>query len=663
MASSTHSTRNPQRARLALAARVLLLLSLPLPAGAHAVTHQVDQDDPACDDSSGTPFCTVQGAVWGSLPDDVVEVGPGVYIEEVTIDRSLTLRGAGASTVEGACDGATELLGAPPVTVAVGSTVTLSGVTILGIADEGGGIHNAGTLTLSNAEVCRSAAFQRGAGIYTTGALELVDVAVYDNEQGSPGGEGGGLYVAAGGSATVFRSTFSGNRAARGGGIAVEPGGTLLISLSTLKANYADDTAVSATPAWGGGLYNAGLAVVDRTSVGALAAGNVALPGGRGGGIYNDGALLVTRSTLVSNAVDGDPGAFVYGAGLYNAGVASLVSSTVSANGFAVEVVGYGAGIATAGTLSLSNVTITGNYNSGAAVVSGAGLHVDGGTASLRNSIVAEQAVGTDCSGSITTDGYNLDSDGTCDLIAAASGGTDLPAVADAGLLPLSSKGGPTRTHPLAEDSPAIDAGNPAGCLADLDGDGVALVALAADQRGTSFVDVPGLGAGAGACDVGAHELDLVANGMMEDDVDRNGLPDGWTAAKLTAGDRLVCDAALVHAGRCAFRLTGAVGVGKRLSQVLERAGSAGDDYVLRVHASGDALTGNPRLRVQLDDLQTLGVEQEVSLPLGKGGTFPYGRHTLRLAAAGDHDRITLILEPGSGGTLHVDDVSLVPSP
>ena len=143
---------------------------------------------------------------------------------------------------------------------------------------------------------------------------------------------------------------------------------------------------------------------------------------------------------LHGNGTDREPGAVVttgFGGGLRNTGLATISSSTVSGNLFNPLILGFGAGISNAGSLSLSNVTITDNANSGGGVGGGAGIHLNGGSVRVRNSIIAAQAVGTDCDSGVTTDGYNIDSDGTCGLVDVAGGGTDQPSVADAGLLPL----------------------------------------------------------------------------------------------------------------------------------------------------------------------------------------------------------------------------------
>ena len=60
-------------------------------------------------------------------------------------------------------------------------------------------------------------------------------------------------------------------------------------------------------------------------------------------------------------------------------------------------------------------------------------------------------------------------------------------------LSPLADNGGPTLTHELQLGSPAIDTGNPAGCL---------------DAAGTALtVDQRGLARPVNACDIGAYEV------------------------------------------------------------------------------------------------------------------------------------------------------------
>jgi hypothetical protein len=108
----------------------------------------------------------------------------------------------------------------------------------------------------------------------------------------------------------------------------------------------------------------------------------------------------------------------------------------------------------------------------------------------LQNTIVADNTGGS-CHGTLTSRGYNLSSDATCDFDRTG----DLNNT-EANLGPLQSNGGPTQTMALFQGSPAIDSGNPNGCT---DGHGHL---LKTDQRGMPRPDKED----SGGCDRGAYE-------------------------------------------------------------------------------------------------------------------------------------------------------------
>ncbi len=99
-------------------------------------------------------------------------------------------------------------------------------------------------------------------------------------------------------------------------------------------------------------------------------------------------------------------------------------------------------------------------------------------TVTFRNTIIAGNIgpSGADCSGTLTSEGFNLIQDTTGCTIG---GDTTDNVIGQAPLLgPLQVNGGHTATHALLEGSPAIDAGNEA-----VPGSGGTACA-ATDQRG-----------------------------------------------------------------------------------------------------------------------------------------------------------------------------------
>ena len=104
---------------------------------------------------------------------------------------------------------------------------------------------------------------------------------------------------------------------------------------------------------------------------------------------------------------------------------------------------------------------------------------MNSGAAKLTNTIIANSLSGDDCAffgGAFNSLGYNLDSDGTCNLVAVG----DKPNNKNACLGPLQDNGGTTETHALLLKSDAVDMGNPDECK-DTDGN-----PLTTDQRGVT---------------------------------------------------------------------------------------------------------------------------------------------------------------------------------
>ncbi len=237
----------------------------------------------------------------------------------------------------------------------------------------------------------------------------------------------------------------------------------------------------------GGSLTLSNSAVVD----------SIAFSGGGALSSPNGAAVTIRNSTISGNTASNN------GGGLnIRGGTITLVNSTLSGN----TANGHGGGlyITNSAAASLANVTVTDNRADGdsSGGGNGGGLSNNGGTITFKNTLMAgnfDNSAGTrrpDCSGTLTSQGYNLVGDKTgCTFTPASSDlvGTGSSPV-NAQLGPLQNNGGPTPTHALLSGSPATDAGNPA-----LPGSG-GNACEATDQRG--IVRPQG-----STCDIGAYEV------------------------------------------------------------------------------------------------------------------------------------------------------------
>jgi CSLREA domain-containing protein len=211
-----------------------------------------------------------------------------------------------------------------------------------------------------------------------------------------------------------------------------------------------------------------------------------------GGGIYNGGTLTIVASTLSGNT------SVTNGGGIYNetsgGGGTILTNSTVSGNRSNLN----GGGIFNSvGTTSLFNVTITNNSADFDGNQSGTGGGVGNeGAFTFKNTILAlnfKNATAQDCAGLVTSQGNNIVTQKDRSTISGAV------IEADPLLLRLGNYGGPTQTHALSANSPAINAGQTPNCT-DKNG-----AILTTDQRGSPRPSLPG-----SVCDIGAFEFDVV---------------------------------------------------------------------------------------------------------------------------------------------------------
>ena len=268
--------------------------------------------------------------------------------------------------------------------VGITATVTLSGMLIETgqlLSGQGGGIYNAGTLTLTHCTL-RSCNAYLGGGIYNLGTLTLIDSTVR-----TCGAEQGGGINNDQGTLRIISSTVEANLAFSGGGAIANVGGSAAsatLTNATVSANDAD---------YGGGVFNDGALTLVDSAVSDNDTNSSIAFSGHGGGIYNaiGGTLMLTDSIVSGNTVsnlvnDG------YGGGIYNAGALALNNSTLRYN----QTYGdhcHGGGIHNAGTLTLTNSAIAGNNAStDLGYGDGGGVYNDGGSIVLESCIVSSNS-------------------------------------------------------------------------------------------------------------------------------------------------------------------------------------------------------------------------------------------------------------------------------
>jgi CSLREA domain-containing protein len=346
---------------------------------------------------------SVDGSAAGSGADEIVfAAGPGTITLNGTplpaVTGGLTLSGPGADRL--ALDGA-QL--SRVLEIAPGVTAALSGLTIRNgrvMAGDGGGILNAGTLTVARSVLSGNAVTGDGGAIRNISSL------------------------------TVLDSTFTANSAQNGG--AVYSIGTLEVSGSTFRANATGGIAPFA--GGGGGIFSTSAASIATSTFAENFAAN-------GGGIGGNGTLDVLNSTLTGNTALNDGGGITFVGSFLGVAAATITGNRANTN---EDATGDGGGISVGAGVLLLQTSIVAENETGDGVPSDVAGEAQAGS--------ADNVIGVDT-------GLTGISNGT----AGNQIGT-FASPLDPVLGPLQNNGGSSATRAVQPGSPALDRGSAGTC-------------------------------------------------------------------------------------------------------------------------------------------------------------------------------------------------------
>lgn len=214
-------------------------------------------------------FTDIQSAIDAAELEGTVRVCAGTYNGAISIDKKLTLVGAGNGNQGTFIQGRN---GISTITVNRGGG-ELRGFTITGgrAPQWGGGVNTAADLTMVDCTVSYNGAVMYGGGICTLGSAQLV-LRRCVIEHNAAGQQGGGINNQS--HLEMTDCVVQNNDAPRGGGLYNFWGRQATLSGSVIRDNTASDR--------GGGIFNGGtLALTGSTITGNKASAD-------GGGIFND---------------------------------------------------------------------------------------------------------------------------------------------------------------------------------------------------------------------------------------------------------------------------------------------------------------------------------------------------------------------------------------
>lgn len=437
-----------------------------------------------------------------------IDGGEAVAISDMTIQN-------GSAGLNGTYGGGLRVEGA-------NTSITVSNCTLTeNQARSGGGIAMYGNLItgiILQSTISDNTTTSRGGGITALSNAQNTSLTISDSQisgnTASGSARGGGLF-AFGSDTTIAGTRFYDNVGGAGGAIRAQNGALISVSDSIIRNNASNsgsavlldnstvniDTSSIYDNSQGtafvlGGNYGPSLLTVSRS----LISRNIASIRTN----TNDSTVTLDSCTVTDHTVGTFGGAANVERGRFNA-----INSTFSRNLTVNNVTGGGGAIAAKNDskVTLFNSTFSENTsaNNGGQILlqDTASMNINnslvsGGSAASMGSelyvaatatVTSKNSIWGDASKTSNMALFGFTADAS-DIVATSD--SALPAALTDIILPLADNGGSLLTYLLAEDSPAINAGNATNC-------GVGLL-IDLDQRGEPRVD--------GQCDIGSVELD-----------------------------------------------------------------------------------------------------------------------------------------------------------
>ncbi|MDA8745204.1 dockerin type I domain-containing protein [Rubripirellula amarantea] len=308
-----------------------------------------------------------------------------------------------------------------------------------------------------------------GGSVYMTNisSLTFSDGVIQDNQTSGEAARGGAIYSEAS-NLLIRGSIVAGNQTSLAdslGGAISTVGGSLSIETTQVTGNHTDG---GNSPGGAISIINTNTSILNSLFADNETAGQAS----HGGGINIDGSpIAIVNSTFSNNRSHAEN---TQGGGIR---LGNQTSATITHATFTLNVSGEaGSGIYVADSATnaeVNNSIIAGNLADANNVNSSLTPDLDGPADS--NKLVVRYSLIGDNRGSGLVEAQTPDAEGR--LVGSVDGA----GIIDAKLLPLASNGGPTQSHSLATDSPAI---NLASNALAIDKDGAV---LASDQRDLPF--------------------------------------------------------------------------------------------------------------------------------------------------------------------------------